>query len=489
MTITGASATTSILTNGGTWNWASCSLGLVYVNFTAVTGGGGKNISIADNITVTSFTISVGDSITFAVAGKTVTGTLIILGQTIVTDIQLELPGTDIFDAENCNCGVTGRIYSKDHNGVAGDFVAVLAGADIRSFSEITTEPASGDRFYIYLEIGQTASTFNFDEAAKTLGLIQVQTGKTVTTGFSQNLTLNGSFVNSYIVNVTGTAIVTQTATGADAYATFVSNASSGWTIAAGAKWVLVGTAAYHCYVRETGRATVGGDGIITDLGPTNSIGVTGGTLQGTYTHFLHMRLLLKASSLVLTDSEYWFTVGTEPEEQIQAGTWTLVRSLIAAYDNKRWYVKPTGTISLTDSYLDGCIPTIYSSNYYIVFYQTPTKILETSRPRIEAEDSFLGGLGEYSEVTGYKSSYVDLEGRLSMNDLALWDHPLDHRILAAMSRQLSRAQAEIVKLTWNEGHYPKATIFSVNFEQFAGEGWHQASRTYKIVIKERPYN
>lgn len=223
---------------------------------------------------------------------------------------------------------------------------------------------------------------------------------------------------------------------------------------------------------------------------PTNKIPAGMTTLASTYGAHEHMAAVLKASSLTLVDSEYWFYIGTAPEEQVVAGTWDLTRSVVASYDGERWYVKPTGNdITMVASLLLNAIPSIYSTNFYIVFFQNFSDGEETPRPRVEAEAGFLGSTGEHSEVTGYKSSKVDMEGRISYDDLALWNHPLDHRIFTANLRQLNRDQDEIFAFTWNQGHYAKATLFDFKLTQERGESDVTASRWWKVVVKERPYN
>jgi hypothetical protein len=408
-----------------------------------------------------------------------------------VTNVQVEITNSTL-DHTDVDCANTGRLYHKDVGAVNGIFAAVIADGDTRAFSEIYYEPDSGDSFYIYVEYGGVSATFNFNEAGKTLGLIQNQAGKTVTVGFSVNLALNGSFVNPYIVNVTGTAIVTQSAVAAaaDVSMSWVSNANANLVIAAGAKYILLGSAAYRVYLYEAGRLSVAGNGVITDSGPVNSIGISGGTLQATYSHIFHMRNLLKASTLTLTDSEYWYTpAGAAPVEEIVAATWTLIRSLVSSYSSKLYYIKPTGTLSLTNSFLDHCLPTIYSASYYIVWFHMPQKITPTPAAKVTAEDVYLGSVGEYQEHIAYRSEAQTIEGRVTYDDLALWDHALDHRIFVAMMNQLLLAQAEFPKFTWHQGHYAKCELQEFLFRDQAGEDFSVSSRTYKATITRRPYN
>jgi hypothetical protein len=198
----------------------------------------------------------------------------------------------------------------------------------------------------------------------------------------------------------------------------------------------------------------------------------------------------LKSSTLTLTDSEYWFTPsGAAPVEEIVAATWTLLRSLVSSYSSKLWYVKPTGTLSLTNSFLDHCLPTIYSNNYYIVWFHMPNKITPTPAAKVLAEDVYLGSVGEYQEHIAYKSEGQTIEGRVTYDDLALWDHALDHRIFVARMNELLLDSDEFPKFTWHAGHYPKAELSEFSAKDQAGEDFNVSSRYYKAVIVRRPYN
>lgn len=71
-TWTGASATTSIIASTGAWNWASCSLSLLDIQFTITTGV--NALTVTDNIGVDAITISTGGSFICTTAGKSITG-------------------------------------------------------------------------------------------------------------------------------------------------------------------------------------------------------------------------------------------------------------------------------------------------------------------------------------------------------------------------------------------------------------------------------
>ncbi len=269
----------------------------------------------------------------------------------------------------------------------------------------------------------------------------------------------------------------------------FDSDAASGFGTGGGTL-TLVGDATYRVRVYELGRLTVDGDGVVTDLGPVNGISGGSGILVATYAAMFHMRTLPKAGTTTLTDSEYWFTVsGTAPVEQIVSGTWSLTRSLISSYASVLWYIKPTGTLSLTNSFLDGCLPTLYSTNYYVVWYQQATKIVPVPPEKVEATDVFLGSAGEYSELIAYKSEGIELEGRVVFGDLARWNHALDHRIFVSRMLDLLAASSTFPKCTWHGGHYAKAELVSFGAVDKPGEGFNVSSRNYKAVVMSRPYN
>jgi len=475
----------------GTWDIVNCTSDHAAAGAYSFTMAAGCTITWFINVTVSNCVYGIScakahtafDNIVITASGT----------QVNAVDVKLEFVNSN-FDAALCNCGVDGTIFSQDHNDVNGNFVSILAHGDTVAFSEIANEPTAGDVMYFYPEIGGTAATFNFDETGKTFGELRIASGVTFTLGFTSGGTtaINGSIFNAYILNFTGATQVTESAVGAaaDIYVQFISNANCAITIAAGAKYILTGSAAYRVYVYEALRLAVAGDGIITDSGPVNGIGISGGTLQATYAHVFHMRTLLKASTLTLTDSEYWFTAtGTEPVEQIQAGTWTITRSLISSYSDVLWSLKPTGTITMAHSFLDHCIPSIYSNNFYIRLIQMARKMSEVHRPRVEAESEFLGGAGEYSEVTDYKSSYIEAEFRLTHDDIALWDHALDHRILIAKLEELAEDQDEIFAFTWHRGYYAKASLSSLAVDQEAGQHFHGGSLLLRLTVKERPYN
>lgn len=269
----------------------------------------------------------------------------------------------------------------------------------------------------------------------------------------------------------------------------FDSNASSGYGTGGGTV-TYKGDATYRVYEYEAGRLTIAGDGVVTDLGAVQGISGGSGILVATYAHIFHRRTLPKAGTTTLTDSEYWFTnTGTAPVEQIVSGTWTLVRSLISSYASKLWYVKPTGTLSLTNSFLDHCLPSLYSANYYIPWYQMPSRIIPVPPEKVTATDVFMGSSGEYSETIAYKSEGVEVEGRVIFQDLAMWNHALDHRVFVARMNELLADVDEIPKFTWHQGHYAKCELVELIAKDLAGEDFNVSSRTYSASIRSRPYN
>lgn len=385
-------------------------------------------------------------------------------------------------------------LINKDRNSVNGEFYWFIPSASYCSWGGWTNSPDSGDNIYFYMEMGASAGDFNFNAPPVTTGDLTVQAGKAILLKWNNaadKTYINGSVFNAYTIEVQDNVNIEQSAVlaGHDIYFIWQSNANTYMSLSAtGGKWKIIGSSSYHCYWWEINRASVSGN-LITDLGPVNPITISGGTLEATYAHILHMENLLQASSLILTDSEYWFVVASAPEEHIVAGTWTLIRSLISSYSSLLWYIKPTGTISLTDSLLDNLLPTIYSSNYYIIFWQLPSKMVERHRARNEVITQFIGGQGEYSEVSSFDSSYVEVEGRASYDDLALWDHALDHRIFVARLRALKREKNELIKFCWHKGYFPIALLSDFENESRAGEAFGTACEYWKVKVSERPYN
>ena len=69
-TWTGGSATTSILANSGTWTWATCTMGLLDIQFDFTTVG---TLTFNDNMTVDAITVAASTGLTCSTAGKTIT--------------------------------------------------------------------------------------------------------------------------------------------------------------------------------------------------------------------------------------------------------------------------------------------------------------------------------------------------------------------------------------------------------------------------------
>jgi hypothetical protein len=91
-TLSGGSASTSLVQSTGTWTWNSCSLGLMDIQFDITTPGTGKTITIVNNITIDGCLVTATDTLTCTVAGVTITedptkfvdnyGTLTLIGTT-----------------------------------------------------------------------------------------------------------------------------------------------------------------------------------------------------------------------------------------------------------------------------------------------------------------------------------------------------------------------------------------------------------------------
>jgi hypothetical protein len=91
MTITGASATTSIITSGGTWNWATCSIGLVDIQFDVTTPGTGIVVSFTASWGWDAWTNSATDTLQCTTGDSTGTGNN---SKVITSDGILILTGT-----------------------------------------------------------------------------------------------------------------------------------------------------------------------------------------------------------------------------------------------------------------------------------------------------------------------------------------------------------------------------------------------------------
>lgn len=227
---------------------------------------------------------------------------------------------------------------------------------------------------------------------------------------------------------------------------------------------------------------------------PTNKIPVGFTTLTGIFLDAEDFITFPNDKTVTLTDSVFKWYVAAAPEEYDVTGTHVITRSVFqpqnASPPNRRYYLKPTGAaMTVVASWYDDILPTIFSANFYIIFFQEQFVLDKTARPRVESVTSFLGSLGSYMEVTGYESEKVNIRGRVSFDNLTEWDHPLDHRIFIANLEQLNRDQDEIFAFTWNEGHFPLASMSDLLIQQEPGEAFQVASRIYSFLVSERPHN
>jgi hypothetical protein len=352
----------------------------------------------------------------------------------------------------------------------------------------------SGDTIDITQSGGDDNGTFIFNTAAVSCAGVSIQTGKSVTLRFNSNgvVTINGSVTNMWSVDVQGTSIFKISAVGAAANvaATFQSRTGVvGYAIAAGAKVQFIGDATYRVNHYEAGM--LGGTAHFPTLtGMSYPIPTAGGTIEVIYSYMWSMsRLHGKTSgeTLTLLDALYMFKVTTEPEEQIVAGTLTLTRSVIKTYENRTWYIKPTGTITLLQSFFDDLLPSIYSTNYYIVLLSRTTKVTVKYRAVESVEDTFLGSDGSYIEITSRKSSVVTVVAYLRYG--TVWDHPLAQRKFLAQIMELKSAQGEKVKFTWQDGHFGKAYLRDHDDLIPPGRAFYEGRYEVKFEVIEAPYN
>ncbi len=352
----------------------------------------------------------------------------------------------------------------------------------------------AGDTIDITQSGGDDNGTFIFNTAGASCMGVSIQSGKNITLRFNSNglVTINGSVTNMWSVDVQGTSIFKISAAGAaaDVIATFQSRTGVvGYAIAAGAKVQLVGDATYRVNHYEAGM--LGGTAHFPSLtGVSYPIPTAGGTIEATYAYVWSMSRLhgkTAGETLTLLDALYMFKVTTEPEEQIVAGTLTLTRSVIKTYENRTWYIKPTGTITPLQSFFDDLLPSIYSTNYYIVLLSRTTKLTVKYRAVESVEDTFLGSDGSYIEITSRKSSVVTVVAYLRYG--AVWNHPLAQRNFLSQIMQLKASQGEKVKFVWNEGYFGKAYLRDHDDLIPAGRAFYEGRYEVKFEIIEAPYN
>ena len=187
-----------------------------------------------------------------------------------------------------------------------------------------------------------------------------------------------------------------------------------------------------------------------------------------------------------LTDSELGFYPQTNPEEQNVSGPWSMTRSRVFSYGSK-YYLKPMGNVSMYESYLDGCLPSVYSTSHYIIAYDMP-QYAGRDRSKQVAVQIPLGGEGEFAVDTGYGSRTVTFNGTALWDNASSYNHPLGHRVFVARMNTLKDDPNEIVKLTWCEGHFAAGELTVFNSETDQGRDFKTGRHTYIAVFKERPY-
>jgi len=341
---------------------------------------------------------------------------------------------------------------------------------------------------------GNNNGTFVFDVAAVTCGGIIVQDGKNITIRATNNGTvnINGSWVNLWKLDLTGTSIIKLDASiaAADCLVTWQSRTGLvGYTLAAGTKIWYFGTPTYRILHSEAG-SMAGTAHFPTWSSLAYPVPSAGGTIEATYTYLYSMQRLhgkTVGEALTLTDAAYFFYVATEPEEEIVAGTITMTRAIIGTWQNKAWYIKPTGTLTVARAWFDNLLPSFYSTNYYVVLLNRTTKAQVKFRAPETVQDSFLGSDGSYIEITNRKSSYVVIQGSARYG--SVWDHPLSQRKFLAQLMDLKQASAELVKFTWHEGHFPKAYLIDHDDDIATGRTFYEGNYDFKFEVIEAPYN
>jgi hypothetical protein len=219
---------------------------------------------------------------------------------------------------------------------------------------------------------------------------------------------------------------------------------------------------------------------------PTNPWTLSVSNISSTYGYLRGVGVLPIASTVNLTDSELGFYPTTDPAEVVVSGAWTITRTRVWTQNGKKYYIKPTGSVVATGSYFDGILPSIYSSTYYVVFFDNPMTT-DPQYTKVEALHLPLGGTGYYSITTGYGGRKIAVTGNLTDRNISSWNHPLAQRWFISKMTEVMNAPDTILSFTWHEGSMLAAlTNFGTAFG--TGRDWSTGIRRYDAVLEERPY-
>ena len=409
------------------------------------------------------------------------------------------------FDASNCAVGnaLGATLSSEDHNDTAGDFVIILRATPETDFSELANEhdPSAPDDIYLYLEADScTSATFDFDEASKTFGSLNNNTGEAITVKVSAlTIIFKGGFAEAYILNVTATGNCKFDASTAGANADieieFQSNANAEIDVDSGGKLTFNGD--------KNNIVTISEKGVTDSDAPTNGIGIA--NVQGTwalfYTKFYHIRdgkfeKLCKSVEFQCENSEVWFEVSS-PVEVIDLNLSAPVAgwafSVFSSYDDAQWTFRVINTLTPGyDVLFYNLMPSIWkSSTDGMVFWQMPRDVDETLPSIMEGKDSssYHGGDNITTERSHITDSLFTVEGILTAALVAGdetyldADYPMGHRKYIARLKRWYLAEETDLEFCWQEGLANDCQIVEFTRRRLTGKD-KTVPYTYNLVIK-----
>jgi len=401
------------------------------------------------------------------------------------------------FDELLTDCGATGVITSRGHNGSPNKFVLILPDLVSQSMTAVLDQPTATDKVYVHPEVGGDDLLVYWDVGlAITVKEINNEVGKTIT-----HYAINGTplkilgpftYMKGWDVQDNSSVVVDgATADDGDFEVTWVDQA-------------ILSVQEPEAFLMLLGDAnnivTSRVYGYVADINVVPPIGivVSVGDLRGTYARFFHMQEPPLACILSLVDSTYYFIVTSEPEEVNPTGacTWELTRSSVGSHQHKRWYLKNDGTIIHDGaSYFESLLPTIYDtvSGYYLVLFDMPNRLVPAMRGKIEAVYGFRGSIGETSTIIRRTPRFVDVEGITTEESRALWSHPLGSKIFASLLAELFENQVDPIErflFQWAgpRSYYPVAELSQATPRTVQQRGQYddRATIQYAFRVVER---
>ena len=500
--------------NDGTWSYATLS-GYWNVNFVGTLSV--DNCIFMGNKPAVSFTVrlKIGCTITSFTHNTIDSGygdSLVIqVTHTAFDTIQIIAPwGIDIyqsnatrsefvdstFNEANCDTNVTGIIVSKDHCAAGGDYYIIMADGDTVSFNEFTNEPDAGDDVYLYVESGGDGATFQFNEAAKRIGNLTCQEGKTFTINVTANVAWSGDCTNLYIVTITGATLTVDASTQGNVVTwEFIVLNGCQLNLGANSELALEGTMDYQITIKETGTDKYDA--------PTYGIAFDAAnpaTLDMDWAALYHVKAAptMATFTLEMNYSAFWFVVATSPWKwSDSSGTLSLSDSRIAAYDNQEWYFTPTQTFNNIDKcQFDGHLLTIYSTTdgIFIVFLQGVTELRTVLPTLVEDDVNYQGGENVVIERTHDTRYLLKVEGRFTYHgtsvawgfgtDLVRFTTPLENKYPLEALKTIYMARRTNLIVLYHEGGFPECTIDELKYWTNPGASYFANEREFSMVIK-----